>query len=259
MVKSGITNPYTKAGILAVTSKESSFIPKSEVSYRNTSNDRIRSIFTKFKGMSDAELNALKADDEKFFNAVYGGKYGNGPAEGYKYRGRGFNQITFKDNYKAIGNKIGVDLVSNPDKLNDPSVAADALIQFFRDGFDSLQKQQKLMAYNTADMNGFTTAQDSVAAAYHVNTGTGKSVAQAAQDSTGGRAKALSRVGDFVGFIERVVTTTLTAIKDNPVKTSVGVLFFLASATTLLLVFRKKKNVQQAQIVSLGRLKKRKF
>lgn len=127
----GITNPYTQIGILSVIGKESNYIPQSEVSYSNTSNDRIRSIFGNRVPDSDSELDTLKQNDEKFFNQVYGGRFGNAPDEGYLYRGRGFNQLTFKDNYETYGNAIGQDLVSNPDKLNEPDVAAAVAIKFF--------------------------------------------------------------------------------------------------------------------------------
>ncbi len=46
--------------------------------------------------------------------------------EGYKYRGRGFNQLTFKGNYEAYnklykdnGSKAGkLDIIANPDLVN---------------------------------------------------------------------------------------------------------------------------------------------
>ena len=40
MNKEGITDPYAQIGILSVIKKESGFIPKSEVSYSKTSNER---------------------------------------------------------------------------------------------------------------------------------------------------------------------------------------------------------------------------
>ena len=52
--------------------------------------------------MSDAQVDSLKANDESFYNTIYGGKYGNAPDEGYKYRGRGFNGITFKGIYQKM-------------------------------------------------------------------------------------------------------------------------------------------------------------
>jgi putative chitinase len=66
---------------------------------------------------------AIKAESyqrqpEKIANLVYGGRMGNGPeatGEGYKFRGRGYIQLTGKDNYKAFSTAIGEDCVANPD------------------------------------------------------------------------------------------------------------------------------------------------
>jgi len=35
--------------------------------------------------------------------------------DGYKYRGRGFVQLTWKSNYKKAGDFLGIDLVNNPE------------------------------------------------------------------------------------------------------------------------------------------------
>lgn len=131
----GITNPYTQIGILSVIGKESGFEPQNEICYTNTDNSRIRKIFGSRVPSDDEELDKLKADCEAFFEAVYGDRFGNdNKGDGYKYRGRGFNGITFKSNYKSIGNQIGEDLVSNPDRLNDVDVAAKAAVAFFTGG-----------------------------------------------------------------------------------------------------------------------------
>jgi putative chitinase len=55
---------------------------------------------------------------EKIANRVYGGRMGNGPeatGEGYKYRGRGYIQLTGKDNYTAFGKSINENIAANPD------------------------------------------------------------------------------------------------------------------------------------------------
>jgi len=55
---------------------------------------------------------------ELIASRVYGGRMGNGPEEtkeGFKFRGRGYLQTTGKDNYKKLGDFLGVDLISNPD------------------------------------------------------------------------------------------------------------------------------------------------
>jgi len=55
---------------------------------------------------------------EKIANLVYGGRMGNGPeatGDGYKFRGRGFIQLTGRDNYVAFSKSINEDLTMTPD------------------------------------------------------------------------------------------------------------------------------------------------
>jgi putative chitinase len=55
---------------------------------------------------------------EKIANLVYGGRMGNGPeasGEGWKFRGRGYIQLTGKDNYKAFDAVVAESILDNPD------------------------------------------------------------------------------------------------------------------------------------------------
>jgi len=55
---------------------------------------------------------------EMIASKVYGGRMGNGDEaskEGYKFRGRGYIQLTGKSNYTALTRFIGEDCVNNPD------------------------------------------------------------------------------------------------------------------------------------------------
>jgi putative chitinase len=136
MNKIGITNPNTQIGILSVISKESGFKPKSEVSYANTSNSRIRSLFgSRVAKLSDSEIDELKSDPRKFFNLIYAKTVGNqGGEDGWNYRGRGFNQLTGRKNYEKYGSMTGENLVSDPDLLNKPEVASKVALAFFTKG-----------------------------------------------------------------------------------------------------------------------------
>jgi predicted chitinase len=133
--KYGITNRFLVAGILGTIYKETAFKLRPEEGYQNTSNDRIRKIFgSRISSLSDPELDTLKSNPTDFFEKIYGARYGNTTAgDGYKYRGRGFNGLTFKANYEKIGKEIGQDLVNNPDLLNQVPIASEALVVYYRD------------------------------------------------------------------------------------------------------------------------------
>ena len=67
---------------------------------------------------NNAKAEAYQRKPEKIANIVYANRMGNGPeasGEGYKYRGRGYIQLTGKQNYTAFGKAIGVDIATNPD------------------------------------------------------------------------------------------------------------------------------------------------
>lgn len=234
----GITNPYAIAGILAVVSKESNFLRLREVGYQGTSNQRIRAIFgSRVAKYNEAQLTALKASPAAFFEAIYGKNSGvalgnNVTGDGYKYLGRGYNQLTGKANYAAIAKQIGVDIVANPELMETPAVAAKAIAAYFLNGINSLVKSGKFYArYKVQDAKSIKDAKTGVDMAYDINAGSAK---QKYGDTTGGYATASSRVNDFVANLTNFVV-------ENPVKTTgaglalvlIGVGAYLMSKGTL--------------------------
>lgn len=194
--KAGITNRYSVAAVMSVISKESGFVPKSETSYATTSNARIKSIFAKTRKLSEAQLTALKSNAVNFFDFVYGGKFGNSEKEGYKYRGRGFNQLTFKGNYITYGRLTNTDLVNNPDLANNVNVAAAIVAQYFLKNFSDNQAiiQRR---YKAKNINDFKDTKTAVNAFYNANAGFGKDTSRT---TTEGKTKALSIVDTFLGY-----------------------------------------------------------
>lgn len=192
--KAGITNKFAISAMLAICKKESGLVPRSEGSYAKTPVSRIKQIFSAFRGLSDSEVDRIKSDPKQFFDKIYGGRYGNASNEGFKYRGRGLNQITFKGNYKSYAARTKHDILNNPDLLNDIEVAADCLASYFKRNFEKSPPSIKTR-YNFTDINSFKNLTDATGAFYHANAGWGKSYEQIVADSTGGRKKSFNYVG----------------------------------------------------------------
>lgn len=168
----GITNPTSLIAMLMVIGKETGFIPQNEK--MNYSKERLPEVWGTFsktgkmvpKGEGKYNYNEKATEyehnPEKLANLVYGGKYGNTePGDGWKYRGRGFNGITFKGGYERYGKLIGKDLVGNPDLLNDPVVAAEAVVAYFLDVFKA----------HGVDPNSLNNLDDAVAKYAKANAG----------------------------------------------------------------------------------------
>ena len=80
------------------------------------------------------ESDQFKAMEEYASGAAYEGRsdLGNTQAgDGKRYKGRGYIQLTGRANYITYGKKLGLDLVNNPEKASDPSVAAQVAVSYW--------------------------------------------------------------------------------------------------------------------------------
>lgn len=116
--KFAINTPLRLAHFLAQCGHESGGFRATQENL-NYSAKGLNGIFKKyFPTMALAEQ--YQRNPQKIASKVYGGRMGNGPestGEGFKFRGRGFIQLTGKENYTAFGKSINEDIPSNPDKV----------------------------------------------------------------------------------------------------------------------------------------------
>ena len=76
----------------------------------------LQSIFKKY--FTAVSAKEYERKPEKIANIVYANRMGNGPqasGEGYKFRGRGYIQLTGKDNYSAFDKTVEEDILASPD------------------------------------------------------------------------------------------------------------------------------------------------
>ena len=106
----------------------------------NYSAKGLRGIFGKYF-KTDAEAAAYERKPEKIANKVYGGRMGNGPessGDGAKFCGRGYIQLTGKDNYTAFGKSIGEDVCANPQLVAEKYALLSAAWFFNKNGLHKM-------------------------------------------------------------------------------------------------------------------------
>jgi predicted chitinase len=92
------------------------------------------------------------------------------PGDGAKYKGRGFIQLTGRYNYTSYGNKLGIDLVNNPDLALETEIAGKIFALYFKeknvqeacDSGDWLTARKKVNGVNpsTGKPNGWNEFQN---------------------------------------------------------------------------------------------------
>lgn len=136
MCEFGIDTPLRMAGFIAQTGHESQgFTVLSEnLFYRDAI--RVARFFRSAFDLNNdkilqpseiAEAGQYTCQPMKLANRAYANRGGNGPessGDGWRYRGRGLIQVTFKNTYRDCGKALGLDLLSTPDLLTEPLTAA---------------------------------------------------------------------------------------------------------------------------------------
>jgi putative chitinase len=108
-------SPNRAAHLLGQASHESAGFTITKENLYYSTPERIHAIWpSRFETIADAEPYAK--NPQALADKVYGGRGGNN-GEGYKWRGRGFIQLTFRDSYRSFASDMRV-----PEVMDDPSL-----------------------------------------------------------------------------------------------------------------------------------------
>ena len=110
-----ISNPFRLAHFLAQTAHESGNFKHVRENLNYSAEGLLRT-FPKYFSKETAPIYARKP--EMIANIVYESRMGNGnrnTGDGWRFRGRGYLQLTGRVNYKSFGDFISVDLTKDPD------------------------------------------------------------------------------------------------------------------------------------------------
>jgi putative chitinase len=163
MVSHEINTPLRAAHFLAQAAHESGgFKFKSE--NLNYSKESLLKVFPKYFTAASAE--GYHRQPEKIASRVYANRMGNGDEaskDGWKYKGRGYIQLTGKDNYKAFSEWAKEPtILSNPDQVADDKYAGLSAIWFWnKNGLSKIAdtdnlRDDKTLIKITSRVNGGT-------------------------------------------------------------------------------------------------------
>jgi putative chitinase len=145
MEKFGIDTPSRMAAFLAQVAHESvEMTHLSEGLFYSTA-DRLCAVWPRRFPTEDAAAPYVK-NPEGLANFVYANRGGNGDADsgdGYRYRGRGLFQLTFRENYRMAGEALGLPLEDEPDSVATPKAAVLTAAYYWRQhGLNALADHQ---------------------------------------------------------------------------------------------------------------------
>lgn len=131
--------------------------------------DRLTAAQREKLGRKPGELALSPSRQADIANIVYGGRYRNTePGDGWKFRGRGLKQITFRLNYEMCGYDLEIDLVNNPDLLLQDQNAARSAGWFWKaNNCNSFADKDDIVGL-TKRINGGTNGLDDRKARYSV-------------------------------------------------------------------------------------------
>lgn len=155
--KNGINTKLRLAHFMAQIEHESGLKPISE-----NLNYNAKGLSTTFKKYFPTPADSLRYQRQPILiaNKVYANRMGNGSessGEGWKYRGRGFIQITGKENYFRLANDTDLDCLKNPDLLLEEANAMISALWFWKiKGLNAFADKDDILNITKRINGGFT-------------------------------------------------------------------------------------------------------
>lgn len=159
MEKFNINTPLRLAHFLSQCGHESGGF-KAIQENLNYSSERLKQIFPKYFPGNMSDLYARQP--EKIASRVYANRMGNGDEksrDGWTYRGRGYIQLTGKNNYAAFDSFVDDDIINNPDLVATKYPLLSAGWFFHRNNLNNISDKgsdDKVITELTKRINGGT-------------------------------------------------------------------------------------------------------
>jgi putative chitinase len=158
--KFGINTPLRLAHFLAQCGHESGGFRATQENL-NYSAKGLMGIFKKYFPTA-AMAASYERKPERIANKVYANRMGNGSelsGEGYKFRGRGYIQLTGKENYTSFGKAINENIIANPDVVSSKYALLSAAWFFTKNGLHKMADEgasDQVVTKITKRVNGGT-------------------------------------------------------------------------------------------------------
>lgn len=154
-VRFDISTMHRQAAFIAQIAEESGELRHLDEQLHYKDPKRVQALFRRHLiGLSLDDVKGYMSEPALFASRIYANRNGNGDeasGDGYRYRGGGLPQLTFKDNYRMCGNALGIDLVESPDLVRTvPKIAALAAGWFWKSrGMNALADRGEIDTIST--------------------------------------------------------------------------------------------------------------
>jgi putative chitinase len=117
------------------TQAETNFKAVRESCYYTSIEGLRKTFYTPFNGKTDAFVSKYLRNTEKCANYVYANRGGNGneaSGDGFKFRGGGMFQTTFRNGYLKLTKDTRIDFLCNPDLILEEANAVVSALEYWK-------------------------------------------------------------------------------------------------------------------------------